>query len=317
MATGLIFDERYLLHDTGAGHPERPARLKAIGAKLRETGLWDRCTHLSPKPAPLEAIARVHDADYIERVEATCRRGQRLIDTPDCPICPQSFEIALLSAGAGLVAADAIMSGQVRNAFCATRPPGHHAERATAMGFCLFGNIAIAAAHLLSHHKLDRVAIVDFDVHHGNGTQHLFEDRADVLFISLHEHPDYQYPGTGYEHEKGKGQGEGFTLNIPLMPGSGDDLYREVFESQVIPKLEAYKPQCILVSAGFDAAEADPLGNMRVSTEGFAAMSRDLVTAAERLCEGRLLSMLEGGYDLGALADGVAAHVNTLLSASS
>lgn len=313
MATGLIYDDRFLQHDTGLGHPERPERLRAIVAELQRVGLWDRLDHLRFEPAGVEVIARVHERGYIDRVRAACEDGEPYIDTPDSAIGPASYGVALLAAGGVVAAADAVMGGRVRNAFCAVRPPGHHAERDRSMGFCLFNNVAIAAEYLITARGLQRVAIVDFDVHHGNGTQHLFEERGDILYVSLHEHPACLYPGTGYEREMGVGAGYGFTLNIPLAPGSGDEAYQRAFEGKVVPALERFEPEALLVSAGFDAADGDPLAHMRVSTEGFAWMSRALVSAAERLCGGRLVSTLEGGYDLTRLAQGVTAHVRALV----
>ncbi len=315
MATGFIYDARFLDHDTRPSHPERPARLEAIVRELHTSGLWPRLTHLTFSPADDAVLERVHDRSYIERVAAACARGDRFIDTPDSAICPESDAIARLAAGGAVAAVDAVLTGQVANAFCAVRPPGHHAERNLSMGFCLYNNIALAAEHAIQQHGLSRVAIVDFDVHHGNGTQHSFESRADVLVINLHEHPDHQYPGTGYAHETGHGPGAGYTLNIPLLPGADDAAYRQAFESQVLPKVQAYKPQLLLISAGFDAAEADPLGHMNVSTQGFRWMAQQLVQAARECCDGRVVSLLEGGYDLGALAAGVAAHVGVLVEA--
>ncbi len=313
MPTGLIHDERFLRHDTGPRHPERPDRLRAITAMLRATGLWDKLAHLPFHPASIVHVDWVHAEAYIERVRLMCERGEAWIDTPDSAICPESYEVALLAAGGVIAAVDAVMLGRCDNAFCAVRPPGHHAEHGRSMGFCLFNNVALAAERLLRDHKLERIAIVDFDVHHGNGTQHTFEERADVLFISIHEHPRYLYPGTGYEHERGRGPGEGFTLNVPLLPHGGDEEYRKAFEERILPALEAYRPQALLVSAGFDAAAADPLAHMEVSADGFEWMTRRLRETAQKHCAGRLISTLEGGYDLEALSEGVRRHIEVLM----
>jgi acetoin utilization deacetylase AcuC-like enzyme len=313
MATGLVFDERFLLHDTGAGHPERPARLRAIAARLRQTGLWEKLVHIAAKPADLKWVRRLHDADYIERLRSACAANESIIDTSDCPISPQTYGVALLAAGGAIEAAEAVMQGRVDNAFAALRPPGHHAEKRDAMGFCFFGNVAIAADYLTQQHRLERVAIVDFDVHHGNGTQHLLEDRRDALFISIHEHPHYLYPGTGFEHERGEGAGRGFTLNVPMVPPAGDAEYRAAFESAILPVLDGFKPQFIIISAGFDASAADPLAHMSLTPAGFAWMTRAIREVAIRRADGRLLSCLEGGYDLDSLADCVEAHVRVLM----
>ncbi len=313
MTTALVSDERFEMHLTGPGHPERPARLAAVRRRLRDTRQWDRMHHLAFAPAPAEAIARVHEDRYVQRLIDACARGSACIDCPDSAICPRSAEIAALAAGGLLAAVDAVMAGSAANAFCAVRPPGHHAEAGMSMGFCLFNNVAIAACHAQARHGLERVAIVDFDVHHGNGTQHSFEARDDILFISLHQHPDTLYPGTGRAEEEGTAAGKGFTLNLPLMPGAGDDEYTAAFEQRVVPALDAFCPQLLLVSAGFDAAGADPLAQMAVTSAGFEAMTRYLTAAAARHCEGRLVSTLEGGYDLDALADAVVVHVEALL----
>ena len=226
-----------------------------------------------------------------------------------------ALAIAALAAGGVLRATEAVVRGEVRNAFCAVRPPGHHAEADRSMGFCLFANAALAAEAAIADHGLERVAVVDFDVHHGNGTQHLLEHRPDVLFVSVHQHPDDCYPGTGYAREVGTGRGVGFTLNVPLPPGGGDAAYAAAFAEQIVPKLDAFAPQLVVVSAGFDAAAADPLAQMKVSTAGFAAMSGALLGVAERHADGRLVSVLEGGYDLAALSAGVGVHVGALLAA--
>lgn len=316
MVTGLVYDRRFHEHQTGRGHPERPERLAAIVERLQSDGLWDRLVHVKFEPASLEWVTAVHDVAYVHRLKAACRAGHATIDCMDSAICPASYQVALLAVGGVLAAVDAVMrvaEGGLKNAFCAVRPPGHHAERDRSLGFCLFNNIAIAAEYLIRRHGLERVAIVDFDVHHGNGTQHTFEARRDVLFISIHEDPATLYPGTGFADERGIGEGEGYTINIPLEPGSGDDEYRRAFEQTVFPALERYQPQFLLVSAGFDASEYDPLAHMRVTAEGFLWMSRQLRRAADRLCQGRLVSVLEGGYDLGSLAECVSLHIQALM----
>lgn len=314
-AVGLVFDERFKRHDTGPYHPERPARLDAIGAELQRAGLLDRLSPLSVDPIDPALLLRVHDRSYVDRLAEACRRGRETIDCADSVICRESDEIARLAAGAVANAARAIASGALARAFCAVRPPGHHCERDRSMGFCLFNNVAIAARVFRDEGGFERVAILDWDVHHGNGTQHIYEDDPTVLFISLHGHPAYLYPGTGYAHETGIGPGTGYTLNIPLMPGADDATYQFAFREQVVPTLERFEPQVLLISAGFDAHANDPLADMAVSDAGFAWMSSTAVEIAARLCGGRVLSVLEGGYDLPALARCVRTHVQTLLDA--
>ena len=313
MSTGLIYDDRFLNHDTGAGHPERPDRLRAIVRRLKDDGLWDRLTHLAFEPTNETRLERLHTPGYVARVREACAMELPYIDVVDSAINAQSHDLAKLAVGGVLRAVEAVMDGEVDNAFCAVRPPGHHAEADRSMGFCLFGNVALAAEALISDHGLDRVAIVDFDVHHGNGTQHLLEDRADLLFVSVHQSPQTCYPGTGYAHECGRGPGTGFTLNVPLPPGSGDAEHLAAFDQAVLPRLESFAPQFLLLSAGFDSAAADPLAHMELTTAGFAAITGRLLEVAGRHARGRVVSVLEGGYDLGALGEGVAAHVRLLL----
>lgn len=313
MSLGLIFDPRFCDHDTGGSHPERPDRLRAIIQRLDQGELAGRFERLAFEPCGnTDTLARVHDADYIEHVHERCAAGAPYLDSMDTPVCRASYDIACLAVGGALAAADAVMAGQVQRAFCAVRPPGHHAERSLAMGFCLFNNIAIAAEHLAAAHGIKRIAIVDFDVHHCNGTQHSFEHRADVLVVSSHEHPKFQFPGTGYEHENGVGEGLGATVNAPLLPGTDDAVMREAFESRLLPAIDAFKPQVLLVSAGFDAAAADPLGGLQWSNDAYGWITDRLVEIADRHSDGRIVSFLEGGYSLEALADGVELHLQRL-----
>lgn len=311
---GLVMDSRFQRHDTGHNHPERPERLAAIEAELQRRGLADRCTRLPPRDATNEELLRIHAQGYILRLRRACERGDMFIDVPDSAVCGESFEIARLAAGSAVVAVDAVMSGTVERACALLRPPGHHAERDRSMGFCLFNNIAIAAAHLLEVERLSRVLILDWDVHHGNATQHSFDSDARVLFISLHGHPGVLYPGTGYASERGVGAGEGFTLNIPMLPGADDAAYRAAFETTIAPAVDAFAPEFILVSAGFDAHRADPVGNLALETNTFGWMTDWVTERAGRFCSGRLVSFLEGGYDLDALAESCALHVERMLA---
>jgi len=313
MIVGLFHAERFGDHRTGAAHPERPERLRAIEQALRTDGLWDAVSHPSFDPAAVEVIATAHAPQHAERVRQAVAEGLPFLDSPDTPISGDSYDVALLATGAAFAAVDAVIAGRLRRAFCLTRPPGHHAEFDRCMGFCLFNHIALAAEHLRGTHGIERVAIVDFDVHHGNGTQHRFEDRADVLFISMHEHPDYQFPGTGYAHEAGRDAGEDYTLNIPLRPGADHDRAVRAFQEQVLPALTDFEPGFLLLSAGFDADEADPLGHLAFTSETYRWMTGQLVTFAERTCGGRMVSVLEGGYDLDALGRDAAAHLAALL----
>jgi acetoin utilization deacetylase AcuC-like enzyme len=305
-----VWDDRCLLHDNGPGHPERPQRLVAIRDRLERGGTLDRLRAIAPEPAPLAALAAVHDPAYVEAMRRACGRAPVRLD-PDTSVSEGSWDAALLSAGGGLAAVDAVFDGRARAAFVATRPPGHHAERDVAMGFCLFNNIAVAARHAQDRHGIERVAIVDWDVHHGNGTQHIFEEDETLLYISTHQWPFY--PGTGARHERGRGRGLGFTLNLPLPAGSGDAVYQRAFETEVIPALERFRPGLLMVSAGFDAHERDPLAGMALTTEGYGRLTTLLRDAAATLCGGRLVSLLEGGYDLEALAASVETHLEALM----
>lgn len=312
--TGLLWSNRYIEHDTGPHHPERPARLSGIHDRLEKAGLFKRTLAIEPRAVDLALVARVHRPEYIERFRQRVERGLSYIDTQECPLCPVTFEIARLAAGGTLAACDAVTQGQVRSVFCAIRPPGHHSEADRAMGFCYFNNIAIAAEYLRHEHGLSRVAIVDWDVHHGNGTQHHFEADPSVLFCSIHQHPRTLYPGTGFEWEAGTGAGAGTTLNCPMMPGSTDEHYYRAFDRLILPKISEFRPEFILISAGFDAHTDDPLANIELTTEAFEWMTLQTGRLANELGCPRIVSVLEGGYNIDALADCILAHVESLIA---
>jgi acetoin utilization deacetylase AcuC-like enzyme len=308
--TAFFYDPIFLEHETGAGHPERADRLRAIVERLHADALWDRLEHHAPRPATVDEITLVHPLEHVEAIRRASERGGASID-PDTVVSAASYEAAARAAGAGIEACALVLGGSASNAFCAVRPPGHHAETRRAMGFCLFNNIAVAARHVQRAHGLARVAIVDWDVHHGNGTQEIFERDPTVLYVSTHQHP--LYPGTGLASETGRGEGEGFTLNIPMPSGSDDDDYRRAFE-RITTKLDEFRPELLLVSAGFDAHRRDPLASMLVTTEGFRWMMAWAMATAERLCDGRLVAMLEGGYDLTGLSQSVSACISEMLA---
>jgi acetoin utilization deacetylase AcuC-like enzyme len=320
-------------HDTGPYHPERPDRIRAIARAVRQAGLIDSADpfpefkfdsglkpaarggatllELAAEPADERLTLLVHAPEHLRRVRHVCAIGGAL-DDGDTPVGPGSDEIALISLGLAIAAGEAVVSGKARRAFAACRPPGHHAEPDRAMGFCLFCNIAILARHLQKTRGVGKIAIVDFDVHHGNGTQAALEEDASIFFVSLHQDPRTLYPGSGYASEIGRGAGKGFTLNIPLRPGSDDADYLAAMDEQVLPALENFGPEILLVSAGFDAHEADPLAQMRVTEEGFSGMTRQLVEFANARCDGRLVSVLEGGYNLLALGRSTVAHLRAM-----
>ena len=311
--TGYVFAQRYLLHDPGSWHPERPDRLKAIHTALEEDDLLELLVRLRPDYAPLEWVERLHDPNYIRRFKEACEQGKQIFEVQDCGICRDSYQTALLAVGGVMLAVEAVMGNQVDNAFCAVRPPGHHAERDRAMGFCFFNNVAIGAVYALEHFGLERVAIIDWDVHHGNGTQHLFEADPRVFYVSLHEDPQYCYPGTGYRREEGKGAGLGFTLNLPFPPHSDDSDYLTALKKEALPRLKQFAPQLVFISAGFDAHAKDPLAHMNLSREGYREMGRLLLDLAQETAGGRLITVLEGGYNLEVLAECVEDHLRLLM----
>ncbi|MEL6641080.1 MAG: histone deacetylase family protein [Pseudomonadota bacterium] len=302
MTTVVISHDECLDHVTPPGHPEQVARLDAVRQALAALDV----RHVMAPLAAEDDLLRAHPKSHIAAVrDAAPETGWRSLDT-DTHMSAGTLAAAYRAAGAAVRAVDLVMSGEAKNAFCATRPPGHHAERETAMGFCFFGNVAIAAKHALDHHGLKRVAILDFDVHHGNGTQDLVEEDARILFCSSHQSP--LYPGTGAAHETGVGN----VLNVPLPDGTGSDGFRAAWERQVLPRVDAFAPELIFVSAGFDAHRADPLAGMRLETADFTWVTSAICDLADRHCQGRVVSALEGGYDLAALGDSAAAHVAVL-----
>jgi len=311
LKTGFLYGDIYLKHQTGAGHPERPERLTAILAKLKQKGLLNDLVALTPVPASTEWVRAVHTQEYIERVKKDCQAGTGYVDTPDSAVSADSYQVALNAVGGVQAAIDAVMEGKIQNAFCAIRPPGHHALKDKAMGFCLFNNVAIAAKYIQQKYKLPRVLIVDWDVHHGNGTQAIFDDDPTVFYFSVHQSPFY--PGTGGAEDKGVGKGLGSKINVPLPAGSGDADYRKAFEERLTPAAAAFKPDFVLISAGFDAADGDLLGEMKVTPEGYAELTRIVKGIADASCQGRLVSMLEGGYNTEALAASVEAHLRVLM----
>lgn len=308
---GFIYHPGYLKHDTGIGHPERQQRLETLVQHLLNTPLWNKMSHLRPSAAPLEWIHNVHPERYTSMIRTRCLSGEEVLDAGDTHACRDSYDVALLAAGGVLQGVDEVMSGNLKRVFCAVRPPGHHAETSTVMGFCIFNNIAIGARYALQKYGVGRVAILDWDVHHGNGTQEIFYEDDTVLYISLHQYPFY--PGTGAAGERGAGKGEGFTLNCPMSGGSAEKEYLEAFRGQILAALHAFKPELLMISAGFDAHKDDPLANIRLTEESFAIMTDLMMEISSQYCNGRIVSVLEGGYNLQALANSVEAHLGKLV----
>jgi acetoin utilization deacetylase AcuC-like enzyme len=305
---GVCLEAVFAEHDPGAGHPERPERLEAVRHGLREAGLADALVPLDARPASREELLRVHDASHLDRLAAAAGRHLRL--DPDTAAGPRSYAVALAAAGAVVDAVERVLDGSLDRAFCAVRPPGHHATRDRAMGFCLLNNVAVGAAAALAR-GLDRVAIVDIDVHHGNGTQGAFWTDPRVLFVSSHQFP--YYPGTGALDEVGEGAGRGFTVNLPMPAGFGDAEYARSYREIVEPIGRAFDPQLVLVSAGFDAHRDDPLGGMRLTAAGFGALMDACLAIASGAARGRLVAVLEGGYHPEGIAEATAAVVGRML----
>ncbi len=329
----FISSPRFVEHDTGRAHPERPDRIRAIHRAVRLAGLVDSADpfpefqiefgpdlakserailELEAELAAESWLTSVHTQPMIDKVKRACELGG-VLDQSDTPTCPASYEIALLSLGSALKACDFVMQQPGRRAFSAARPPGHHAEMARSMGFCLFNNAAIAARYLQRQYAIERVAIVDFDVHHGNGTQDCFEDDNTVLYISIHEDPRVLYPGSGHDYEVGHDIGRGYTLNVCMPPGSGDEHYARAFDTKLIPKLDHFRPQALIISAGFDAHADDPLAHIELSDDAYEMMTKKLVGVANVYCNGQVISLLEGGYSLRALGRSVVRHIMAMM----
>ena len=296
-----------LEHDPGIGHPESPTRLRAVMQAL-DAPRFASIERIEAPRATREQLERAHSIEYVDYIFTSEPRHDQTRLDPDTLMSPGSLEAALRAAGAACAATDAVLARETRRAFCAVRPPGHHATRNEAMGFCLFNSVAVAAAHALGAHRLDRVAIVDFDVHHGNGTQAIFRHDPRVLYASSHQMP--LYPGTGEAGEHGAGN----IFNAPLPPGAGSDDFRAVWEAKLLPELDLFRPQLLLISAGFDADARDPLAQLQLVPDDYAWITERLCELGDRHADGRIVSALEGGYDLDALREGVAAHVAALMA---
>jgi acetoin utilization deacetylase AcuC-like enzyme len=312
--TGFLYDDKYQQHLTGNYHPEIPDRLPAVYKGIQDAGLLEQLILIKAVPADLKWVQTVHDPHYIKRLQEACSSGNNIFDSPDNQMCSATYEISLLAVGGVLEAARMVMAGELDNAFCAVRPPGHHAEVDAAMGFCYFNNVAIAARYIQKEWGIERVGIVDFDVHHGNGTQHIFERDPTVFYYSIHQHPTFAYPGTGREFEKGKDAGHGFTKNSPMLPGQGDTEYKKVLQRDLVPVFADFKPQVILVSSGFDGHIEDNMSDMKITTDGFTWIIKTIVDMAAEYSQGRLISVLEGGYSIRRLPELARNHVKVLLN---
>jgi len=304
MQTAYITHPLCLKHDMGAHHPECPARIHAIEDQLIASGLFGYLQHFEAPEATREQLERVHDADYIDSIVAASPAHGLVELDGDTLMNPNTLQAALRAAGAAVMAVDKVMAGEVENAFCNIRPPGHHAERSRAMGFCFFNNVAVAAAHALAHHGLQRVAIADFDVHHGNGTENIFHDDPRVLMCSIFQHPFYPYCGAD--------SGNDHMINVPLAAGSGSEEFRTAVTSQWLPALEAFRPELLLISAGFDAHRDDDMAMLRFVDADYGWVTEILKSVAEKHGRGRIVSVLEGGYELHALGRSATSHVKVL-----
>jgi len=315
LPTALVYDAIYLEHQTGEEFAESPRRLPAIIDRLKKEGLYNQLYLLGPAAGldPLNWIRTVHTDQYIQSVENSCLEGlEHLNDNTDMPISPRSYQVACAAVAGVLAGVDAVVNSDARNGFCAIRPPGHHAMPDEGMGFCIFNNAAVAARYIQQQHGLAKVLIVDWDVHHGNGTQAVFYHDPSVMYFGIHQYGDF-YPGSGSETEKGMARGYGYTVNVPLPAGSGDDEFIQAFQEQLIPAADSFQPDFVLISAGFDAHVDDRLGDMHVSTAGFAALTQIVKNIADQHCQGRLLSLLEGGYNIDLQAESVSAHIEVLM----
>lgn len=312
MVTALIYSEKYLQHNPGPGHPERPERLSAIVEALKKNGLWDspKARVVEPKQATREDIELAHDSEHVSLVKKLSA-----IEGPidgDTPVHKNTYELALLAAGGAIEAGRIVMTGKAQNAFALVRPPGHHATRAHGGGFCYFNNIAVMIERLKLEYNLKRVFVLDFDAHHGNGTQDVFYGDPSVLYMSIHQHPLTLYPGTGFVNEIGSGEGRGYKVNVPMKPGSGDAEYSAVMREIFAPLCEQFKPELFAVSAGFDSHADDPLTNLELSTTAYGWLAGLVIEQAERWCGGRAIFTLEGGYDLEDLSESVANVVKAM-----
>ncbi|MGV8057964.1 MAG: histone deacetylase [Smithellaceae bacterium] len=311
--TGIVKDSRYLQHSAGFAHPESPQRLMAIYEMLDNPGMSWKFAQIEPREATHEEIAAIHSPTYIDFVAGTAGSDCVMLD-PDTATSPETYHIAKLAAGGVCNAINKVVSGDVDNAFAFVRPPGHHAERDAAAGFCIFNNIAIGAMHAILKHNMKRILIVDWDLHHGNGTQHSFYNDPRVLYFSTHQYP--YYPGTGSMDEIGRGPGKGYTVNVPLSAGAGDGAFIKVFRRILEPVAMEFKPELVLLSAGFDIYYQDPLGSMRVTPGGFAALARILMNIADNCCQGRFVAVLEGGYHVQGLTKSAKAVLEEMLDES-
>lgn len=308
-----LYDDIYLRHDTGKNHPESPMRLQAIHKAVKKANVYKDLFHIEAKETDLDIVSLVHDMKYIKKVQKECKSGRKALSTGDTAICEESYSIALQAVGGILSAVDTVFTKKAKNAFCAVRPPGHHASQKRGMGFCIFNNAAIAARYAQKKHKIERVLIADWDVHHGNGTQDVFYEDNTVFFMSTHQSP--WYPWTGRRDETGKGKGKGFTMNRPFPAGSGNTEIIGAFKDDLFPAAIKFKPELIIISAGFDSREGDPLGRFRIDDKGFRKLTKIMLEIANIAGDGKLLSILEGGYNLKGLSAAVLAHVDEISKA--
>lgn len=317
MKIGWVYERVYLRHEPGGArgaHVESPARLERIVRSVEAAGLGPELLPVPVAAATPGQLALVHDPAYVDVVRLMCAEGFTFIGSADTGVCSASYDVAALAAGGVLAACDAVWRGDVPRAFCAVRPPGHHATVDQAQGFCLFNHVAIAAEYLIRHYGASRVAIVDFDAHHGNGTQEIFESRRDVLYVSLHERPDApSYPGTGFATERGTGVGAGFTLNVPLDWGCSPSTYLQAVEERVLPALVAFQPAWLLCSAGFDGLAGDPVGHLALQPDTFGRLTERLLETVMKDTHGRVISVLEGGYVSADLGSAVVSHLRALM----
>jgi acetoin utilization deacetylase AcuC-like enzyme len=310
--TGFVTSHEYLSHKTRRGHVESPGRLRVLLKAIEKQRMRRSLVTLAPYVPDLEFLEGVHETEYLARFRECVRKGGKVFSTEDCSISAASFDVALLAAGGVMAGVDAVLNGRVDNAFCAVRPPGHHAGKNTAMGFCFINNVAVGALYARAIYGVEKIFILDWDVHHGNGTQEIFERDPLTYYCSLHEHPTFCFPGTGRRMERGTGAGAGLTLNLPLKPHTKDEELMGIFEREVVPEIERFEPGLIMVSAGFDAHERDPIADLDLTEKSFEYMTRRVCELADRFCGGRIVSVLEGGYDGPALASSAVVHLETL-----